>query len=122
MPMRMSMTDNNGLKDEHGRPVDTLVAEELVRGWQHYRACTPTLPGVTTASYDLGRQLTAELQAKELAFKKWLANEQNRSMAAMNALLPAELLNEHVRSIQAMRSARSCKGPSIRRTTRARKR
>lgn len=73
------MTDNNGLKDEHGRPVDTLVAEEFVRGWQHYRACTPTLPGVTTASYDLGRQLTAELQAKELAFSVAQTNERWRA-------------------------------------------
>jgi hypothetical protein len=77
----------NNLRDENGGLVGGLEVSEYNAGFTDFEERRPP-PKLTTASYDLGRQRSAEKAENKHNFVTWLTREEERRNEALKALLP----------------------------------
>lgn len=96
---------NNGLRDETGGLIGGLTVEDYNAGVEDFYAARQA-PGITSPSYDLGRQRAAEDQSRHDAVRQWIEDDDRRRDNAMREMLPPEAFKELQVEIAAIRATR----------------
>lgn len=105
----MSRADEiaQGLREPGGALIGGLTVEDYVAGIQDFESGNPPPKGITSTSYDLGRQRAREKLELEAEVMEHMRRDEERRESAMRGILAdrPDLLADYLAKIAAIRGS-----------------